>query len=147
MIRTRLGIAFAAMVFLAMVQGLFTLWATYSTARHAERSLVATSMLNHYLELGANKHRLKVWFAQSALAGDTLEVTKNNLLEKMSQSLNELQKLAPRDAALSPSGVSTEASALQLLLRNFALLKTSVESTRFQITDPIASASDYSKNG
>lgn len=145
MIRTRLGIAFAAMVFLAMVQGLFTLWATYSAARHAERSLVATSMLNHYLELGANKQRLKVWFAQSALAGDTLEVTKNNLLEKMSQSLHELQKLAPRDAQLSPSGVSTESSALQLLLRNFALLKTSVQATRFQITDPIAPASDQSK--
>ena len=145
MIRTRLGIAFAAMVFLAMAQGLFTLWATYSAARHAERSLVATNMLNHYLELGANKQRLKVWFAQSALAGDTLEVAKNNLLEKMSQSLDELQKLAPRDAALSPSGVSTESSALQLLLRNFALLKTSVQSTRFQITDPIVPSREQSK--
>ena len=145
MIRTRLGIAFAAMVFLAMAQGFFTLWATYSAARHAERSLVATNMLNHYLELGANKQRLKVWFAQSALAGDTLEVTKNNLLEKMSQSLNELQKLAPRDAALSPSGVSTESSVLQLLLRNFALLKTSVQSTRFQTIDPIAPTSEQSE--
>ena len=145
MIRTRLGIAFAAMVFLAMAQGFFTLWATYSAARHAERSLVATNMLNHYLELGANKQRLKVWFAQSALAGDTLEVTKNNLLEKMSQSLNELQKLAPRDAALSPGGISTESTVLQLLSRNFALLKTSVQSIQFQITDPIAPASDQSR--
>ena len=145
MIRTRLGIAFAAMVFLAIAQGVFTLWATYSAAQHAERSLIATNMLNHYLELGANKQRLKVWFAQSALAGDTSEATKNNLLEKMSQSLNELQKLAPRDAALSPSGVSTESSALLLLLRNFALLKTSVQSTRFQTADPTLPASDQSK--
>ena len=145
MIRTRLGIAFAAMVFLAMAQGIFTLWATHSAAQHAERSLVATNMLNHYLELGANKQRLKVWFAQSALAGDTSEATKDNLLEKMSRSLNELQKLAPRDAALSPSGISTESSALQLLLRNFGLLKTSVQSTRFQISDSSAPASDQAK--
>ena len=145
MIRTRLGIAFVAMVFLAMAQGFFTLWATYSAAQHAERSVVATNMLNHYLELGANKQRLKVWFAQSALAGDTLDIAKDGLLEKMSQSLTELQELLPRDAALSPNGVSTESSTLQLLLRNFGLLKTSVQGTRFQQVDLNAPASDQSK--
>lgn len=58
-------------------------------------------MLSHYIELAANKQRLKVWFAESALAGDILEVTKNNLLEKMPQSLRELQKLASRCGAVS----------------------------------------------
>ncbi len=146
MIRTRLCIAFAAMVFLAMAQGFFALWATYSAAQHAERSSVATHMLNHYLELGANKQRLKVWFAESALAGDTLDVTRDGLLEKMSQSLKELQELAPRDAVLSPNGISTESSTLELLLRNFGLLKKSVQGTRFQKPDPSAPASsDQSK--
>ena len=95
MIRSRLNIAFAALVVLAIMQGIFTFWATNSAAHHAQRSVVATSMLNHYLELGANKQRLKVWFAQSALAGDAPETTKIALLEKMSCSLEELQKLAP----------------------------------------------------
>lgn len=145
MIRTRLGIAFAAMVFLAMAQGFFTLWATFSAAQHADRSLVATHMLNHYLELGANKQRLKVWFAQSALAGDTQDVTRDSLLEKMSLSLMKLQELSLRDAALSPRGVSTESSTLQLLLRNFGLLKTSVQGTRFQKTDSTSPGNDQSK--
>lgn len=132
MIRTRLSIAFAALVLLAIVQGVFTLWATSSAAHHAERSVVATSMLNHYLELGANKQRLKVWFAQSALAGDAPETTKTALLEKMSRSLDELQKLAPRDAALNRGDGDSEYAALQLLVQNFSVLKASAEAVRFQ---------------
>ena len=132
MIRSRLAIAFAALVLLAIVQGIFTLWATGSAAHHAERSVVATGMLNHYLELGANKQRLKVWFAQSALAGDAPELTKAALLEKMSRSLEELQKLAPRDAALNREDGDSEYPALQLLVQNFSVLKASAEAVRFQ---------------
>lgn len=134
MIRTRLSIAFAALVFLAIAQGLFTLWATRSAAQHAERSVVATSMLNHYLELGANKQRLKVWFAQSALAGDAAEDAKSVLLEKMSRSLDELQKLAPRDAALNREDGGSEYAAIQLLTNNFSVLKASVEADGFRIS-------------
>ncbi|MDP2820351.1 MAG: HAMP domain-containing sensor histidine kinase [Polaromonas sp.] len=133
MIRTRLSITFAALVFLAIAQGLFTLWATRSAAQHAERSVVATSMLNHYLELGANKQRLKVWFAQSALAGDAAEDTKTVLLEKMSRSLGELQKLAPRDAALNRENGGSEYAAIQLLGHNFSVLKASVEAGGFPV--------------
>lgn len=133
MIRTRLSIAFAALVFLAIAQGLFTLWATRSAAQHAERSVIATSMLNHYLELGANKQRLKVWFAQSALAGDATEDTKTVLLEKMSRSLGELQKLAPRDAALNREDGGSEYAAIQLLTNNFFVLQASVEAGGFPV--------------
>ena len=133
MIRTRLSITFAALVFLAIAQGLFTLWATRSAAQHAERSVVATSMLNHYLELGANKQRLKVWFAQSALAGDADEYTKTALLEKMSRSLSELQKLAPRDAVLNHQNGDSEYAAIELLVHNFSVLKASVESGGFPL--------------
>ena len=119
MIRTRLIITFAALVLLAIMQGAFTLWATRSAAHHAQRSVVATSMLNHYLELGANKQRLKVWFAQSALADDAPEATKTALLEKMSRSLEELQKLAPMNAALNRDTGDSEHAALQLLAQIF----------------------------
>ena len=151
MIRTRLSFAFAAMVSLATAQGLFTLWATSSAARHAERSVVATSMLNHYLELGANKQRLKVWFAQSALASDAAEETKINLLAKMSRSLEALQTLAPRDAALNREDGDSEYNAVQLLANNFSVLKTSVQAVSFQPSPALAStstpisASDQSK--
>ena len=132
MIRSRLSITFAALVILAIMQGAFTFWATSSAAHHAQRSVVATSMLNHYLELGANKQRLKVWFAQSALAGDALETTKTALLAKMSRSLEELQKLAPKDAALNRNDGDSEYAALQLLVQNFSVLKASAEAVRFQ---------------
>ena len=132
MIRSRLSVTFAALVLLAIMQGVFTFWATNSAAHHAQRSVVATSMLNHYLELGANKQRLKVWFAQSALAGDAPETTKTALLEKMSRSLEELQKLAPRDAALNRDDGDSEIAVLQLLSQNFSVLKVSAQAVRFQ---------------
>lgn len=145
MIRNRLSFAFAAMALLAIVQGLFTLWATRSAAHHAERSVVATSMLNHYLELGANKQRLKVWFAQSALAGDAAEQNKIALLEKMSRSLDELQKLAPRDAALNSEDGDSEYNALLLLANNFSVLKTSVQAVTLQPVSASSLAMDQSK--
>ena len=130
MIKTRLSIAFAALAFLAIAQGLFTFWATYTAAQHSERSVVATQMLKHYLELGANKQRLKVWFAQSAMGGDALAADKASLLDKMSGSLSALQTLALRDAALTTRFLSrtnsNEFEALGLLQDNFAVLKLSV---------------------
>ena len=132
MIRSRLTITFAALVLLAIMQGVFTFWATSSAAHHAQQSVVATSMLNHYLELGANKQRLKVWFAQSALAGDAPETTKTALLKNMSRSLEELQKLAPMNAALNRDNGDSEHDALQLLAQNFSVLKVSAQAVRFQ---------------
>ena len=132
MIRSRLTITFAALVLLAIIQGVFTFWATSSAAHHAQQSVVATSMLKHYLELGANKQRLKVWFAQSALADDAPEATKTALLEKMSRSLEELQKLAPMNAALNRDTGDSEHAALQLLAQNFSVLKVSAQAVRFQ---------------
>ena len=114
------------------MQGVFTFWATSSAAHHAQQSVVATSMLNHYLELGANKQRLKVWFAQSALAGDAPETTKTALLKNMSRSLEELQKLAPMNAALNRDNGDSEHDALQLLAQNFSVLKVSAQAVRFQ---------------
>ena len=67
---------------------------------------VSTQMLNHYLELSANKQRLEVWFAQSALTGFALPAAKTDLLEKMSVSLSALQKLAVRDADLTSQFLS-----------------------------------------
>ena len=140
MIKTRLSIAFAALALLAIAQGLFTFWATRTAALHAERSVVSTQMLNHYLELGANKQRLKVWFAQLALARDALPTEKIERLGKMSASLTALQKLAVRDAQLTtqflPLSKNTgdEFGTLGLLQDNFAVLKLSILNRDLQIT-------------
>ena len=139
MIKTRLSIAFAALALLAIAQGLFTFWATRSAAHHAQRSVVATQMLKHYLEFGANKQRLKVWFAQSAMAGDAAEQDKSEWLTRMSASLAALQKLAPSDVALNSrppaSGNSREDEfdTLKLLEQNFVVLKASVLAQNFEV--------------
>ena len=75
---------------------------------------------------------MKVWFAQSALADDAPEATKTALLEKMSRSLEELQKLAPMNAALNRDTGDSEQAALQLLAQNFSVLKVSAQAVRFQ---------------
>lgn len=139
MIKTRLSIAFAALALLAIAQGLFTFWATHTAAHHAQRSVVATQMLKHYLELGANKQRLKVWFAQSALAGTAIETEQTALLTKMSGSLAALEKLALTDvdlnrkAQVSSNDQENEFDTLRLLQRNFAVLKTSVLADNFRL--------------
>lgn len=129
MIRTRLAIAFALLALLGVLQGGFTLWATWSAGVQAERSVVATGLLNQYLELGANKQRLKVWFAQLALAGDTSLATRDLLLEKMAASLTQLQQLEARHADLSLSGQNSEKPTIAALQRNFLALRSVIEST------------------
>ena len=65
--------------------------------------MVAAQMLNHCFEFGANKQRLKVWFAQSALAA--------------------LQVLALNDTALS-SNRENEFDTLALIQNNFSRAET-----------------------
>ena len=80
-------------------------------------------MLNHCFEFGANKQRLKVWFAQSALAADASEKDKKILLDNMSASPAALQLLALKDAANS-SNRQNEFNTLALIQNIFFRAET-----------------------
>ena len=126
MIRTRLTLTFALLVLLATAQGVFTLWASRTAALNAERSVVATGLLNDYLDLGANKQRLKVWFAQYTLTGDAPTSVRDTLLEKMVASLTHLGQLAERDLLLTPRLSGGERPTVASLETNFAALRSAI---------------------
>ena len=126
MIRTRLTLTFTLLVVLAATQGVFTLWATRTAALNAERSVVATGLLNDYLDLGANKQRLKVWFAQSTLTGDAPTSVRDTLLGKMAASLTHLSQLADRDLILTPRASGGERPTLASLDANFDALRNAI---------------------
>jgi two-component system, OmpR family, sensor kinase len=126
MIRTRLSIVFALLALLVIAQGLFTFWASRSATAHAQQSVLSTHLLNQYLELSANKQRLKVWFAQSALANDATLSQRDELLEKMAKNLAELETAAQRQAALNPSDVNNDIQTATALKTNFAALKQEI---------------------
>ncbi|NJR72058.1 MAG: hypothetical protein HC782_02905 [Gammaproteobacteria bacterium] len=82
MIRTRLSFAFALLALVAVLQCVFVYWSTREAARAVERSVVATNLLNHYLELGANKQRVKVWLAEATITGSAPLQQRDMLLSK-----------------------------------------------------------------
>ena len=126
MIRTRLTLTFAILVLLAFAQGLFTVWATKTASLSAERSVVATGLLNNYLDLGASKQQLKVWFAQYTLTGDAPKKVRDALLVKMAASLAELKALTVRDLMLTPRPSGGEQSTVESLKINFDALKSAI---------------------
>ena len=135
MIRTRLTLAFALLVLLAVAQGVFTFWATRTAALNAERSVVATGLLNDYLDLGANKQRLKVWFAQYTLTGDAPTSVRDSLLAKMVASLTHLGQLAERDLTLAPRASGGEVATVASLETNFAALRSAIMSASARQAD------------
>lgn len=119
-----------ALALLAKACGLLAFWSTLTAARLAERKVVAAQMLNHCFEFGANKQRLKVWFAQSALAADAFEQDKKILLDNIPASPAALQLLALNDAANSSNRQNEFNPGLDS--KNFAMLKLSVLAGNFQ---------------
>ena len=90
----RLRLAFAAMIVLVLVQAAIALWSEQTASYHDERSRLAHDMLNQYVELSANKQRLKVWFAQFLLLQDPQTETRDLLLLRIERGLAQLNALA-----------------------------------------------------
>ena len=90
----RLRLAFAAMIVLVLVQAAIALWLVQTASYHEERSRLSHGMLNQYVELSANKQRLKVWFAQFLLLQDPQPETRDLLLLRIERGLAQLNALA-----------------------------------------------------
>jgi two-component system, OmpR family, sensor kinase len=133
LIRTRLLLIFALLAALALAHAGFTLWSIQTSVRSAERSVLAKGMLNQYLELSANKQRLKVWLAQRTLAGDASAAERDRLLAAMSGSIEQLHTLTTRWIALASrnAGQGAEPAARQTAL---ALLGSNLEAMRNALT-------------
>jgi two-component system, OmpR family, sensor kinase len=129
MIRTRLKIAFALISVLALLQSAFAWWSARTAAEHAERNVIAAGMLAAYEAVGADKQRLKVWFAEAMLTGQAPADSRQVLLDRMSANLRALGRLARRDAELRGSD-SPEQAVIDSLERNFAIFAAAVADVR-----------------
>lgn len=121
MIRFRLAVVFALLAALALAQSVYAWWAATSAARHAERSVLASRMLAEYLEISADKQRLKVWFAERMLTGEAPASVRARLVAAMAASLAELRRLAAH-----PATDPTDAGEVETLARNIAVLEAAL---------------------
>lgn len=97
MFRTRLSLAFAALVALVCIQAAFVYWGSIKVYDYAQHSRLASDILSELLDLSANKQRLRVWASQRLMnAGGTNEA-RDRWLDGMHRNAANLKELAHRD--------------------------------------------------
>ena len=97
MFRTRLSLAFAALVALVCIQAAFVYWGSIKVYDYAQHSRLASDILSELLDLSANKQRLRVWASQRLMnAGSTVEA-RDRWLDGMHRNAANLKDLAHRD--------------------------------------------------
>lgn len=136
MIRTRLVLVFSLLVALTLAQLGFSWWATRAAAEKLESITVAAALLTNYLDLGANKQRLKVWFAQSMLTGDSNRADRDVLIERMqstfralNQTIERWQVSADPKSAEENNALERERATVDVLTKNFVALVRVLDET------------------
>lgn len=125
MIRTRLAIAFSVLALLALGQCIYAWWAVSIAAHHARQSVLAARLQAEYLEISADKQRLKVWFAQRMLAGDADPAERERLIGRVRASLASLGTLVD-ELPDGPERVA-EAEAFRLVTLNIDTLDAALQ--------------------
>ncbi|RZJ55480.1 MAG: HAMP domain-containing protein, partial [Acidovorax sp.] len=100
MFRTRLSLAFAALLALVCVQAAFVYWGAYRVNDYARHSRLTSDILSELLDLSANKQRLRAWAMQRLMNADAVPEVRERLIENMQRSATALESLAVQDAAL-----------------------------------------------
>ena len=108
MLLSRLTLAFAVLILLSAVQAAFSVWAVRSASAQSALTRDAQQMLTEYQALAANKQRLLVWLAGTALTGQGSVEQRAQLLREMDRSLGALERLQTQPA---PDRLRTAAAA------------------------------------
>jgi signal transduction histidine kinase len=112
MLRKRLTVALALLALAAVLEGLMALWALNVAAQHLERGRVVGDIQLGFVELSVTKQRLRTWVSQRQLDAGSQPAERDRLLQSMRNTLDQLQTLSQRAAALDP-GADTRAEHLQ----------------------------------
>ncbi len=139
MFRTRLLWALGVMAFLAVTQGLLAVWASRTADYEVERGRLASDILKSFVELSANKQRLKVWYARHVLEADYPAPPRDELIDAMRASLQQLRTLSSRLDLLTQSRGDTEPRSAERV-RTFALLETNIAELAAALTGEPASS-------
>ena len=139
----RLLIAFAALALVSVVQGAMGIWAINLAVQNVQRGRVASDLLAEFLELSANKQRLKTWLSQALINDYPDNKTRLQLQQTMSSELKKLAILAKKARELDGDNPLTfeehakRHEALITLTRGIETLNTSLSDVL-----PIAKGTD-----
>ncbi len=128
----RLLIAFAALALVSVIQGVMGIWAINLAVQNVQRGRVASDLLTQFLELSANKQRLKTWLAQTLISEQPDNKTRLQLQQAMSLELEKLASLAEKareldgDNALTLEEHSKRKDALKTLSQGIETLNISL---------------------
>lgn len=98
--RSRLSLAFAALVALVFIQAGFVYVGSERVNMYAQHSRLASDILSELLELSANKQRLRVWASQRLTDAHAPDEVRDRALAAMQASAASLRVLTRRDLAL-----------------------------------------------
>lgn len=96
MFQTRLAVAFASLAVLAVLQVLVGGASFLAAERRTVESRLSSEILQGFLDLQANKQRLRAWMAQASMGLPVDPVERQVLYQAMLTGLDQLDSLAQR---------------------------------------------------
>ncbi|RQO56305.1 hypothetical protein DBR47_17370 [Paucibacter sp. KBW04] len=138
MFKARLGVWLGVLVALVATQFAVVVWLVNQSELERSRSLRAKDALVQYIDLAANKQRLKVWFAQYLLTDEAPVPLRDGYLQRMQGSLSELERLHAEEAADPSDGAIEKVSreTLDALRTNFQALQAQILQAQPHIPHP-----------
>jgi two-component system, OmpR family, sensor kinase len=127
MFSRRLILAFAAFALLAVALGALNGWVSRLAEHRVVRGRVAADLLSTYLDLSAEKARLRVWVLQSIADPATDPETGPGLAQSMRRDIETLRGLAAEAARMDGSDPALEKEHVERA-RTIDLLDSSVAS-------------------
>lgn len=112
MFQWRITFALASLALLGVVQGGVAYWAANLASYHVESGRLTSDILGGFVELSANKQRLRAWLSQALAGFDAPPDNRDRALTDMRTSLTQLRGLSARLTELhrgeEPSPADTE---------------------------------------
>lgn len=130
--RTQLLIAFAAMGLLALAQGGFNAWISHTAELQVLRGRVAGDLQSGFLDLSANKQRLRAWSLRVLIGADHEAGDGELLRTRMAETIARLQQLSREAERLDGSVGRTSQDderrneALRLLAASVVALRPAI---------------------
>jgi two-component system OmpR family sensor kinase len=94
MFRARLLLAISLLGLLALMEGGVALWAQHTAHLQVQRGRLSSDILTGFVELSANKQKLRSWTAQRLLSADASPEARDRLISEMRQGIADLHVLA-----------------------------------------------------
>lgn len=135
MLRKRLSIALAVLAAAALLEGATALWALDVAERQVQRGRVASDIQFGFVELSAQKQRLRTWVAQLQSDAQPDPAQRDRLLTDMAGTLARLQGLSQQAVRLDDKSAAQpehqqRQEALAVLVLSLGDLERTVAAAR-----------------